>query len=102
MVRDMYTTACDKWISENIFEMISQQERDKGSIILEMAKNLGVDPEVAATLFKAFESMKITFKQFNEKMTELIKETQDKAMTSKFEQMFLKMQEKHGNNDESV
>ena len=95
--RKMYVEACDEWINTNIFDMRSKEEIDKGSIILEMAQSLGVSEEKAMALYRQLEAMKLDFKTYNEKMTELVKQAHDSQMERKFEEMFLKMQQKHNN-----
>lgn len=78
--RSWYVECCDKYINEQIFEIISREDRTKGSIILEMAKKLGASKEEIMDAFKDFETGKMTFNQFNDKMTDLIKQAQDKLM----------------------
>jgi len=65
--RDMYLTACDTWINQQVFEMRSQSEIEKAHAVVDMLKSaMGIDEDKAEAIVKLFEKGKLDFNQFNE------------------------------------
>lgn len=95
--RKMYVSACDKWVSEQIFEMISKEELDKAELLARFARQLGANETNITQVTKAFKNGKIDMQQFETKLTELTNNALNTKMEQHFEQMFLKMQNKHNN-----
>ena len=93
--RSWYVECCDKWISENIFDIISKEEIGKAELLGKFAMQLGANNEETMKVTKAFQQSEINIQEFETKLTELTNSALNTKMEQRFEEMFLKMQNKH-------
>ena len=95
--RDMYLTACDTWINQQIFEMRSQSEMEKAHAVVDMMKSaLGIDEDKAEAIVKLFEKGKLDFKQFNERLRVLGDQALSVRMRSEFKELMKEYKEENG------
>ena len=97
-LRDMYVNACDKWISQNIFETASQEEIDKSEMLITFSRQVAeVNKDKLEALRQAFKKGTMTVEALQVELGKLTKQALDKAMEAKFEQLYLRMEAKHNN-----
>ena len=96
--REMYVEACDKWISQNIFETVSREKIDKGEMLIAYSQQIAdIDQDKLRPLKQAFVSGKLSTKTLQIELGKLTRQALDKTMEAKFEQLYLKMEAKHNN-----
>lgn len=95
-LRDMYAKACDKWISENIFETVSQEESDKSEMLIAYSEQIvDIDKRKIEALRQTFQKGRLTLEALQNELGKLTRQTLDSKMEQKFEQLFLKMNAKY-------
>lgn len=95
-LRDMYVTACDKWISQNIFETTSQEEVDRSEMLIAYSQQLAeLDKCKLEALKQAFRKGTLTVEALQAELGKLTRQALDKTMEAKFEQLFLRMNHKY-------
>lgn len=90
---------CDTWINENIFGIPSSQEVSQADAIARVAVGIGVDADIIAKLKDAFNTGKLEMQQFERKIIDATNTTLDQRMQTRFEEMYLKMEAKHNDNN---
>lgn len=97
-LRDMYVNACDKWISQNIFEATSQEEIDRSEMLIAYSQQIAeLDKAELEALRQAFKKGTLTVEVLQAELGKLTRQALDKTMEAKFEQLFLKMSCKYNN-----
>jgi len=94
----MYVNACDKWISQNIFETASQEEIDRSEMLIAYSQQIAeLDKAELGALRQAFEKGTLTVEVLQAELGKLTRQALDKTMEAKFEQLYLRMEAKHNN-----
>ncbi|MCJ7430048.1 hypothetical protein MUO83_02375 [Candidatus Bathyarchaeota archaeon] len=85
----------DKWISQNIFGMIGDEDLSKAKAQAEIAEKFGVNAEQLKAMLEALRIGKMTATQYDSELTAAIAQAQQKTLESKFETLFKAYMEKH-------
>jgi integrase len=97
-LRAMYVHACDRWISQHIFETVSQEQIDNGELLITYSQQIAeLDTHELDMLRLAFKSGKVDMHELQRELGRLTRHALDQAMEAKFEQLFLKMNQKYNN-----
>jgi len=97
-LRDMYVNACDKWISQNIFETTSQEEIDKSEMLITYSQQIAeLDKDKLQALRQAFRKGTLAVEVLQVELGKMTRQALDKTIEAKFEQLYLKMEAKHNN-----
>jgi len=95
--REIYTKACDNWINEQIFGLVSKDERYRAETLAHFAEKVGADPrDVRRTLTK-YLTGQISYEAFDGKLTDLTKTAMRQQMKEEFEKLYLEMEAKYNN-----
>lgn len=97
-LRDMYVNACGKWISQNIFETASQEEIDRSEMLIAYSQQIAeLNEDKLEALRQAFRKGTLTVEVLQVELGKLTRQALDKTMEAKFEQLYLKMNNKYNN-----
>jgi hypothetical protein len=85
--RKMYDNV-DKWISQKVFDVVSEEDYTRAKAQAEIAEKFGVNAEQLKQMLDALGVGKMTAAQYDTELTSAMNAAQERQLSSKFETLF--------------